>query len=225
MKFHLPAAILLALLALAGCAQQPLNGAAGTRPKLTPTVFSTIRGANYRGANAADTTDYWRHYSPAETQRDLSYAERVKLNQLRVFVNEASWLADKNAFRKNVLDLLRACEARHIGVMITIGDTASFIDTEGTGAVNRDRIRAFITDLANTISNEPALAFWDASNEPDYNAAGTPADRQTKRFDIVRQIAAVLHEVDKKTPVTIGVAYERNMETLADSVDVLSFHN
>ena len=75
------------------------------------------------------------------------------------------------------------------------------------------------------IGNEPALAFWDASNEPDYNAAGSPPDRQQKRFEIARLVAATFHELDKQTPVTIGVAYERNMEALADAVDVLSFHD
>jgi len=34
-----------------------------------------------------------------------------------------------------------------------------------------------------------------------------------------------LHELDKKTPVTIGVAYEENMEPLADAVDVALFHD
>src|SRR5512136_582627 len=89
----------------------PARGASNPTPetppntaKLTPTDLSTIRGANYRGAGAADTTDYWAHYSSAETQRDLSYADKLKLNQLRVFVNEASWLADKAAFRKNLVD-------------------------------------------------------------------------------------------------------------------------
>ena len=37
---------------------------------------------------------------PAETERDLTYADRLKLNQLRVFVNYASWQADKAAFRQ-----------------------------------------------------------------------------------------------------------------------------
>jgi hypothetical protein len=199
------------------------SGASANSAKLTPTDLSTIRGANYRGSAAADTTDYWRHYSPAETQRDLAYADRLKLNQLRVFVNYASWEADKPAFRKNLVDLARACNAHRIGLMITIGDTQSFINEDRS--INRDRIRALVTELVAAVGDEPALAFWDASNEPDYNAAGAPRDQQEKRIEIARLIAATLHELDKKTPVTIGVANERNMETLADVVDVLSFHD
>ena len=48
----------------------------------------------------------------------------------------------------------------------------------------------------NAIGHEPALAFWDASNEPDYNAAGTPPDREQKRFEIARVIAARFHALN-----------------------------
>ncbi len=69
------------------------------------------------------------------------------------------------------------------------------------------------------------MAFWDASNEPDFNGGPGPADRGEKRFEIARFIARTFHELDKKTPVTIGVAFERSMETLGDVVDVLAFHD
>jgi hypothetical protein len=108
-------------------------------------------------------------------------------------------------------------------LLITVGDSASFINRDGT--INSVQIREFVTALVAVIGHEPALAFWDASNEPDYNAAGSPADRQEKRFEIARRIADALHKLDKKTPVTIGMASEHNMETLADTVDVLSFHD
>src|SRR4029079_10629655 len=111
--------LVLATFLFAGCAQTPATDAPPPMGKLTPPDFSAIRGANYRAAGAADTTDYWRHYSAAETERDLGYADRLKLNQLRVFVNAASWEADKPAFAKNLRDLAAACTRHHIGLMIT----------------------------------------------------------------------------------------------------------
>src|SRR5207253_8701673 len=135
----------------------------------------------------------------------------------------ASWQAEKDAFRKNLLDLARASNAHRIGLMITVGDTQSFIGADSP--INRDQVRELVTALVSAIGDEPALAFWDASNEPDYNPPGSPRDRKQKRFEIARLIATTLHELDKKTPVTIGMANERNMETLADAVDVLSFHD
>ena len=201
----------------------PVLSGSNKAASLTPADLSAIRGANYRAAGATNTTDYWVHYNPAETERDLTYADRLKLNQLRVFVNYTSWEANKAAFRKNLTDLARACERHQIGLMITFGDTQSFINADRT--IKRDQIRAFVQELVSVIGGEPALAFWDASNEPDYNAAGSAPDQQEKRMEIARSIAAALHELDGKTPVTIGVANERNMETLGDTVDVLSFHD
>ncbi len=215
--------MLLTVLTLAGCEHASVPGGSGKAAKLTPTDLSTIRGANYRGAAAADTTDYWRHYSAEETERDLVYADRLKLNQLRVFVNEASWQADKAAFRRHLVDLARACYRHRIGLVITIGQTQAFINEDRT--IDRDRIRRFVKALVTALGREPALAFWDASNEPDYNAPGAPHDQEQKRLEIARLITGMLHEFDKQTPVTIGMAYEHTMETLADAVDVLSFHD
>jgi len=211
------------LLALAGCAGGPTPGASVNKGKLTPSDLSTIRGANYRAAGASNTTDFWRHYSASETERDLGYADSLKLNQLRVFVNDASWQADKSGFRKNLLNLARSANRHRLGLLITVGDTQSFINQDRT--INSNAIRAFAAELVSDLRDEPALAFWDASNEPDYNAAGALRDQEQLRIQIARLIAAALHELDHRTPVTIGVANERNMETLADAVDVLSFHD
>lgn len=217
----LPLAGAIAL--LAGCAETPGTSIAHVAPKLTPGDLSTIRGANYRAAGASNTTDYWRHYDPAETERDLGYADRLKLNQLRVFVNYDAWQSDKAAFRKNVIDLARAGSRHHLGLMITFGDTQSFINPDRT--INSNHVTALVRELVADLGNEPALAFWDASNEPDYSAAGAPADQARLRMAIARLVASSLHELDRKTPVTIGAANERSMETLADAVDVLSFHD
>ena len=128
-------ALSLMVLALTGCVRTPPAGVTSVAAKATASDLSTIRGANYRGAGATNTTDYWLHYNASETERDLTYAGRLKLNQLRVFVNYASWRADKAAFRKNLVDLARACDRHRIGLMITVGDTQTFINDDG--AINR----------------------------------------------------------------------------------------
>lgn len=222
MRVLFPATLTI-VLAVSGCVHGPRSSDSGRITKRTPRDLSAVRGANYRGAGATNTTDYWVHYDAAETERDLGYADRLHLNQLRVFVNYASWQADPAAFRRNLIDLARACERHRIGLMITVGDSQSFIDKDG--AINGAQIDELVAALVAAIGREPALAFWDASNEPDYNAAGSPLDQQVKRFAIARRVAAALHKLDRKTPVTIGVAFEPSMEALVDAVDVLSFHD
>ncbi len=184
-----------------------------------PKDLAKVRGANYRGANAKDTTDYWLHYSPAETERDLDYARRLNLNQIRVFISYEAWTADKPALRRNLTHLMRAARERGLGVMPVVGNTEQMIMEDSA----RPLAREWAADLVKTIGQEPALAFWDVSNEPDYPP--TPDSRVRRRFELARYMAGVFHELDKKTPVTIGFAFVPGMEELADAVDVLSFHD
>lgn len=82
------------------------------------------------------------HAAPAELRETINFnregkfrlgdvpgadADRMKLNQHHVFVNYASWQTDQAAFRKHLIDLAHACNRHHIGLMITDGDSASFI--------------------------------------------------------------------------------------------------
>ncbi len=184
-----------------------------------PKDLSKIRGANYRAAGAKDTTDHWLHYSAAETERDLDYALRLNLNQLRVFISYEAWGANKAAFRKNLVHLLHAARQRGLGIMPVVGITEPMIMEDSA----RPLARAWAVDLVTSIGKEPGLAFWDVSNEPDWPP--TPQTRVRRRFELARYMAGVFHELDKKTPVTIGCAFVPSMEELADSVDVLSFHD
>ena len=185
-----------------------------------PKDLSGIRGANYRAAGAKDTTDHWLHYSAAETERDLDYARRLNLNQIRVFISYEAWSADKPAFRTNLVHLLRAAHQRGLGVMPVVGNTEQMIMNDSARPLARD----WAADLVRTIGNEPGLAFWDVSNEPDWPL--TPEARVRRRFDLARYMAGVFHELDRKTPVTIGFAFVPGMEEMADAVDVrTSFHD
>jgi hypothetical protein len=184
-----------------------------------PKDLSQVRGANYRAAGAKDNTDHWRHYNPAETERDLDYARRLNLNQIRVFVSYDAWAVDKPAFRQNLLHLLRAAHRRGIGVMPVVGNTEQMIVDDAARPIARE----WAADLVRTAGNEPGLAFWDVSNEPDWPV--TPQTRVRRRFELARFMARAFHEFDHHTPVTIGFAFVPGMEELAGEVDVLSFHD
>jgi hypothetical protein len=85
--------------------------------------------------------------------------------------------------------------------------------------------RAWATELISTIGHEPALAFWDVFNEPDYppNSTNKPA-----RIAYARVMAGIFRELDTRrprTPITIGFTFEKTMEDNADVVDVMSFHD
>jgi hypothetical protein len=182
--------------------------------------YAAMRGANYCAAEGHHL-EHWLNYDPKETERDLDYAKKININQVRVFLSYSAWLTNKEAFRKNLIHLARACQARGIGLMPVVTYKSEMIHEPAPYPLNR----AWARDLLDAIGHEPALAIWDVFNEPDYPLNGT---NYAAHIAHARVMAGIFRELDTRrprTPVTIGFAYEKPMEENADVVDVLSFHD
>lgn len=185
-----------------------------------PADLSSVRGFNYQSAETKGHAEHWLQYNPAVTERDLAYAQRLGLNQIRVFVPYSAWAAGKDELRKNLIHFVRAAHAHGMGVMPTM--QYSFADYKDPSLW--DNARPFIADLVSAIGKEPGLFMWDAENEPDCCAM------PHKPFNLVRiqhavAMAKIFHQLDPVTPVTIGAAYVPTMIETGDAVDVLSFHD
>ena len=209
-RFHAAALTALVLLVSAPASAQ----------RRVPKDLSGVRGFNYQSAPTTGHAEHWLQYSAAETERDFDFAKRLQLNQVRVFIPYTAWAKDKEAFRKNLLHLVRAAHQRGMGVMPTLQYAPGV-------SMNKDRwpeSKEFVADLIATIGKEPGLAFWDVSNEPDCCALPpTPANRT--RMEHAVYMAKMFHELDPVTPVTIGATFSDNMIEMDEAQDVLSFHN
>jgi len=183
----------------------------------TPVDTSTIRGANYCYAEYGGHSGMWNHYSPAITERDLGYAQRLGINQIRCFLTYQAYQTDPNQFRRSLVHLVRAADQRGIGVMPVVGYGMQMREEGHPGAEKWARF------LVDTLGTEPGLAFWDVYNEPDYPPS--PPERVASRIAMARHMAGVFRRLDGQTPVTIGFAFESTMEKYVDDVDVLVFHN
>jgi hypothetical protein len=210
---------MLFILFLAGCTGP---GQKISRFDLTgPRDPSLIRGFNYTPANVASPRhhiDCWVRYDSARIEFDLNLAKSLNLNQVRIFVPYAVYTEDKDALPAKLRHFLRECHKRGIGVMPVVGSGSWIRDT-----TLRSQGREWIQFLVNAISDEPGLAFWDVMNEPDWPQ--TPKERVLRNFENCKFMTKTFHELDPKTPVTIGMAFVEGMIELADYVDVLQFHD
>ena len=211
----------LLVLTLAGCAKFQMK--ASTTTRCIPKDLSGVRGFNYTPANVEASPrhhiDCWINYDEAVIEHDLDLARCLNLNQVRVFVPYQVYIEDKERLPKKLLHFVRACHERGIGVMPVVGYTRQW--TQDTSL--RPQAREWARFLVETLSDEPGLVFWDVMNEPDWPT--TPRERVQRELDYARYMAGVFHELDPKTPVTIGMAFVEAMEELADCVDVLQFHD
>jgi hypothetical protein len=182
--------------------------------------YSTIRGANYCAAGGHHL-EHWLHYNPREDERDLDYAKKIGINQVRVFLSYSAYQTNQEAFRRNLKHLAGACQARGIGLMPVVSYKAEMFNEPAP----YPQSRAWATELISTIGHAPALAFWDVFNEPDYPPNAT---NKMARIAYARVMAGIFRELDTRrprTPITIGFTFEKTMEENADVVDVMSFHD
>lgn len=191
-----------------------------TAQRRVPKDLSGVRGANYQSAETAGHPEMWAKYNPAVTERDLDYAKRLQLNQVRVFVPYAAWEHDREGLKRDLRHFVRAAHARGIGVMPTMMyKFGEFRDKAAWG-----NARPFVVDLVDAVGKEPGLEMWDVENEPECcKQPPTPDNRL--RMEHAMYMAKMFHEIDPVTPVTIGATFAENMIAMGDAVDVLSFHD
>ena len=117
--------------------------------------------------------------------------------------------------------------ARGIGTMLIFVDGPGGMMPDLFEESAKPKLRAWAQDVVATVGQEPGLAFYDATNEPDLVRMPTvmPNTNQAQRTAVARYLATVLNELDQDTAVTIGCLYLTCTEQTADVVDVLSFHD
>ena len=147
--------------------------------------YTAIRGFNYTQPDARDDCDFWLRYSHETVDRDMGYAERLRLNSARIFLSFAAYRKDPDGFFARVKDFVRTAWAHGISTNPIVYHGAFFFPqeeefepTEGetlrplsktirTPESWRDG-EVYFDRLYETIGNEPGLLFWDAFNEPGY---------------------------------------------------------
>jgi hypothetical protein len=214
MKLAICLAVCVALLPLAA-------GAA-----VVPAELSSVRGFNY--TTSLDTSigprghsGLWLKYDQAQVDRDLDNARRLNLNAVRVFIAYSAWAADPALADKNLISFVRSCHQRGIGVMLGLIDQPRPVAPSTTLS---PLLRPWLEEIYKDVGNEPGFAFWDAANEPDGSARGDSPER-TRRLTIASETADLIHQIDHRTPVTIGCVRISCMKDTAGSVDVLSWHD
>ena len=70
--------------------------------------YAGIRGFNYTQPDSRDDRDFWLHYSHETVDRDMGYAERLRLNSARIFLSYSAYRDDPDSFFAHVRDFVRS---------------------------------------------------------------------------------------------------------------------
>ncbi len=148
--------------------------------------YSFIRGFNYTQSDVWTDTNFWEEYHHDIVDRDMGYAERLKLNSARIFLTYSSYRKNPEQFLANVKDFVQTAWKHGISTNPIIYHGMRFHEDDfKTGEEYPDVPKTlmdkecwvlgekYFDDLYEAIGQEPGLLFWDISNEPGYRTSAT----------------------------------------------------
>lgn len=176
-----------------------------------------IKGVNYYPQESAWNT-FGASFNPETLAADFKKIKALHLNTIRIFIGyEDFGAADVTEDKLNKLNVLLDLAKEHeLNVIITLFDIYgdySVLDMPNTFK--------HAATIINTFKTHPALLAWDIKNEPDLDYKNRGED--LVNFWLKNQLDHIKN-LDPETPVTIGWSTPEAAVTLAEKLDLVSFH-
>lgn len=226
-------------LCLVGLILHGLVGYALADSTRTPDDFSSIRGFNYVPSYARTDVEIWGQFDSKIVDRELAFAERLKLSTVRIFLQELVYRNDPEGFLDNLESFLALSAKHNIKVMPVLFDSCFgvspsmesedfWVANPGPDHMGRDYWplgEAYVDAILHRFRNDDRILMWDIMNEPEVTwRYRTPMGREAI-WQFCRHFISFVKERDGKHPVTVGVATYQSNVNIVDMLDVVSLHN
>jgi hypothetical protein len=216
------------------CAQTPrwAEEKANTWYKQQPWLV----GSNYIPKSAINQLEMWQEatFDPAEIDKELSWAEAMGMNTMRVFLHDLLWQQDAIGFQKRIDQFLSIASRHHIRPLFVLFDScwdplphlgpqhppipgvhnSGWVQSPGAVALadpnQYARLKAYVQGVVGAFAKDDRILAWDVWNEPGSDNIGSYPKEELK--DKPARVAALLpkafewaREVNPTQPLTSGV--------------------
>ena len=204
-------------------------------------------GSNFLPSNAINQLEMWQEdtFDTTSINRELSWAESIGFNTMRVFLHNLVWETDAHGFKQRINKFLDIAASHHIKPLFVFFDdcwneepaigkqpdpkpgvhNSGWMRSPGKSVHNDSTkwpvLERYVKDILTTYKEDNRILLWDLYNEPGnsgYNETSLP---------LLRKIFQWARAVGPSQPVTSGIWYDNKVLTdfqLSQS-DVISFHN
>jgi Cellulase (glycosyl hydrolase family 5) len=193
-------------------------------------------GANYIPATAINELEMWQAdtFDPQRIDTELSWAESIGFNTMRVFLHDLLWKQDPDGFKKRVDTFLRISGKHHIRPIFVLFDSvwdpnpqlgkqraprpgvhnSGWLQSPGAKALadptEYPRLEAYVKGIVGTFAQDRRILGWDIWNEPSNENGGSYAAEEAKnKPELVRKLMteafAWARYVHPTQPLTSGV--------------------
>jgi Cellulase (glycosyl hydrolase family 5) len=207
-----------------------------------------IIGADYLPSNAINQLEMWQAatFDSVTNDKELSWAENIGFNAMRVFLHSVAWKEDKDDFKKRINTFLNIADKHQIRIMFVFFDDCwNKVPQAGTQPVPKPgihnsgwvqdpgqpfsadstmfpQLELYVKDILTTFAHDKRILLWDLYNEPGNNGKkDTSLSLLTKVFQWARA-------VNPDQPISAGIwdwGFEKlNAFQVANS-DIITYHN
>jgi hypothetical protein len=199
-------------------------------------------GCNFLPSTAVNDIEMWmpETFDTTAIDRELSWAENLGYNNVRVFINFVVWELNPAGLKNRFSEFLKIASRHGITAMVILLDdcakqnpVASKQDQPVPGVHNSQwvaspgkavvmdknqwpKLEAYVKDMVSTYGRDSRVGIWDLYNEPEKES--TPLAEACFRW---------AREVNPDQPLTIGAWWDFNSpfsRRLMELSDLISFH-
>src|SRR2546427_8431657 len=193
-------------------------------------------GSNYVPKSAINQLEMWQEatFSPDEIDKELTWAESLGMNTMRVFLHDLLWQQDAAGFQKRIDRFLTIASRHHIRPMFVLFDScwdplphlgpqhppipgfhnSGWVQSPGATALADAnqylRLKAYVQGVVGAFAEDDRILAWDVWNEPGADNAGSYPkeelkDKAARVTKLLPQAFQWAREANPVQPLTSGV--------------------
>lgn len=173
-------------------------------------------GSNYIPDDAVNQLEMWQAdtFDPKEIDLELSWAQGLGMNTMRVFLHDLLWEQDPEGFQRRINAFLTIAARHHIRPIFVLFDScwnprpklgpqrppipgvhnSGWVQSPGDAALadptQYPRLKAYVQGVIETFGHDPRILAWDLWNEPD-NISQSAKDLPNKTELILKLLPQV----------------------------------
>jgi hypothetical protein len=193
-------------------------------------------GANYIPATAINQLEMWQQetFDPIWIETELTWAEGLGMNTMRVFLHDLAWKQDSSGFRRRIERFLSMADSHGIKPVFVLFDSvwdpypqsgpqrapkpgvhnSGWLQSPGANSLkdpnDYDRLRQYVQGVIGAFRYDKRVLAWDLWNEPD-NTNGSsygklePANKVQLVQALLPKVYAWARAMLPEQPLTTGV--------------------
>jgi len=201
-------------------------------------------GINYVSSNAVNQFEMWQDetFDGNLIDRELSLAEGLGFNAVRIFLHDMLWEKDPTWFKNRISEFLEICDRHGMKAIVTFftnGGTfdrpvlgkqpdpiqglhnSRWIQSPGAQNVNNPdawpRLEKYVKDVMTEFKDDDRVLYWCLYNEPE-NFKGS-----ANSMPLLREVFKWGREVNPSQPLTSPIWLRPGYKGTKTALDIVSF--